>query len=114
MDLDAASVDEQFVRNTIDPGKLSEDALLHAALGPPSDAVVERLLRTIKMLRTITLLFNAWTVLESTRRSSTRGIPGVSGGKSGSTRTQWSSEKTNPLFHLPPRWTQVNYLATPL
>lgn len=53
MDFDTAAVDEELGRHALDPGKLGEDALPHASLGPASEPVVERLLRPVDVLRTI-------------------------------------------------------------
>lgn len=53
MDLDAATVDEELLWHPIRSGKVGEDALPHAALGPAQEPVVERLLRPVDMLRTI-------------------------------------------------------------
>ena len=53
MDLDATAVDEQLGWNAVDPGEVGEDALPYAALGPASEPVVERLLRPVDVLRTV-------------------------------------------------------------
>ena len=53
MDLDTAAVDEEFAWHALDPGKLGEDALPHAALGPAPEPVVKRLLGPVDVLRTI-------------------------------------------------------------
>ena len=53
MDLDAATVDEEPLGHTIDPGQMGEDALPHPALGPAPEAVVERLLWPVDMLRAV-------------------------------------------------------------
>src|SRR5690606_16136119 len=53
VNLDAAAVDEQLRGHAVDPGKVGEDTLPHAALGPAPETVVERLLRSVDVLRTI-------------------------------------------------------------
>jgi hypothetical protein len=54
VDLDTAAVDEELGRHALDPGKLGEDALPNTALSPAPETVVERLLRAIDVLGTIT------------------------------------------------------------
>jgi len=54
VDLDARAVDEQPGWYAIHPGKVGKDALPHASLGPAPEAVVERLLRPIDVLRAVT------------------------------------------------------------
>lgn len=53
MNLDATAVDEQPGWHAVDPGKIGKDTLPHAALGPASEAIVERLLRAVDLLGTI-------------------------------------------------------------
>lgn len=53
MDFDARAVDEQPGWHAFEPGKIGKDALPHAALGPASEPVVERLLRAIDVFGTI-------------------------------------------------------------
>jgi len=54
VNLDARAVDEQLRRHAFEPGKVSKDALPHTALGPTPETVVERLLRAVDVLGTIT------------------------------------------------------------
>jgi hypothetical protein len=54
MDLDAGAVDEQAIRDILTTRQRGKDTLPDAALGPAHEAVVERLLRAIDMLRTVT------------------------------------------------------------
>lgn len=53
VDLDAAAVDEQSVGRIVLAGQGSEDPFPDAALRPAHEAVVERLLRSVDLLRTI-------------------------------------------------------------
>jgi hypothetical protein len=53
MDLDAAAVDEQAIGGAFFAGKCAEDPFPDAALRPSDEAVVERLLRTVDILRAI-------------------------------------------------------------
>jgi len=54
VNLDARTVDEEPGWNAVHSGKLGENTLPHTALGPAPETVVERLLRPVDMLRTIT------------------------------------------------------------
>jgi|TARA_B100000524_G_scaffold250887_1_gene135127 hypothetical protein len=54
VNLDARTVDEQLRRHAFEPGKVGKDALPHTALGPTPETVVERLLRAVDVLGTIT------------------------------------------------------------
>jgi len=53
MDLDAGAVDEQPIRRVLATRQRGKDALPDAAPGPAHEAVVERLLGTIDLLRAV-------------------------------------------------------------
>lgn len=95
MNLDARAVDEQLRRHAFEPGEASKD-------GSPTPRPAQRR----KRLQSVFFgpqtcsgqsprrppPFNAWTMPQSPRRSSTRGIPRVSCGRSGPIRARRSSE----------------------
>ena len=54
MDLDAAAVDEQLRGHTFDTGQIGKDAFPYALVRPSPETVVERLLRSVDVLRAVT------------------------------------------------------------
>jgi hypothetical protein len=53
MSLDAAAVDEQPVGGILTAGKRGKEAFPYTALGPADEAIVQGLLRTVDIARTI-------------------------------------------------------------
>lgn len=68
VNLDATAVDEQFGGHAVYSGKLGEDAFPHAALGPASEAVVERLLRPVDMFGAVTPATTALQRMDNARQ----------------------------------------------
>jgi hypothetical protein len=100
--LDVASVAQKLGRRAAGGCERAEHALPHALGSPAHEPVVQRLRRAVlarRMPPRATPERSTWTIPLSTRRSSTRGLPRLSEGKSGASRRICASLRETQIAH---------------